>query len=42
MVILVSTYYHSCCTDVLSTNDAVLTSIAIPVVLMFCALMEQF
>jgi hypothetical protein len=47
MVILVSTassfqecsstqqYYHSCCTDVLSTNDAVLNSITIPVVLKF-------
>jgi hypothetical protein len=29
-------------TDVLSTNGAVLTSIAIPVVLMFCPLMEQY
>jgi hypothetical protein len=32
-------YYQYCCTDVLSTNDAVLTSINIPVVLMFCPLM---
>jgi hypothetical protein len=37
MVILVSTaYYHSCHTDVLSTNVAVLTSITIPVIQMFC------
>jgi hypothetical protein len=35
-------YYHSCCTDVLSTNGAVLTSITIPVVLMFCPLAEQY
>jgi hypothetical protein len=47
MVILVSTaplveYYHSCHTDVLITNEAVLTSITIPVVLMFCPLMKQY
>jgi hypothetical protein len=33
MVIL--EYYHSCHTDVLTTNEAVLTSITIPVVPMF-------
>jgi hypothetical protein len=32
----------SCYTDVLSTNDAVLTSITIPVAQMFCPLMEQY
>jgi hypothetical protein len=36
MVILVST------ADVLSTNGAVLTSITIPVVLIFCPLMKQY
>jgi hypothetical protein len=30
--------YHSCCTDVLYTNEAVLTSITIPVIQMFCPL----
>jgi hypothetical protein len=30
------------CTDVLSTNGAILTSIIIPVVLMFCPLAEQY
>jgi hypothetical protein len=44
MVILVSTatLMDRTCTDVLSTNEAVLTSITIPVVLMFCPLMEQY
>jgi hypothetical protein len=41
MAILVSTASHPCCTDVLTTNEAVLTSITIPVGLMFCPLMEQ-
>jgi hypothetical protein len=42
IVILVSTDYHSCHTDVLSTNEAVLTSITIPVIQMFCSLMKQY
>jgi hypothetical protein len=49
MIILVSiaplvdnSYYHSGCTDVLSTNGAVLTSITIPVIQMFCPLMKQY
>jgi hypothetical protein len=44
MVIVVNTasLVDSSCTDVLSTNEAVFTTITIPVVLMFCALMEQY
>jgi hypothetical protein len=40
IVILVSNHY--CCTKILSTNESVLTSITIPVVLMFCPLMKQY
>jgi hypothetical protein len=39
MVILVST---ASCTDVLTTNEAVLTSITISVIQMFCPLMKQY
>jgi hypothetical protein len=49
MVILVSTAsledrtsLCSCHTDVLSTNEAVLTSITILVIQMFCPLMKQY
>jgi hypothetical protein len=50
MVILVRTaslvdrtsVYHSCHTDVLSTNEEVLTSITISVIQMFCPLMKQY
>jgi hypothetical protein len=46
MVILVSTASlvdrTSCRTDVLSTNEAVVTSVTIPLILMFCPLMEQY
>jgi hypothetical protein len=41
IIILVSTA-PSCCTDVMSTNGGILTSITIPVVLMCCPLMEQY
>jgi hypothetical protein len=39
MVILVSTACH---TDVLSSNEAVLTSITISVIQRFCPLMKQY